>query len=203
MIGANGGDIVANTGMTVEAPLKPEILTDEERKKLPTLLTKAQGGDKKALDELRPILDKAGLWDYCGDLGRRVQDSWLEAMTGKNRLVREAYERKANELRKDLLAAGDSPLERVLADRIVATWLQVCHADMTYALVLKDDDGYTFRAAAFHHDRQDRANARHLKSVKALASVRRLLAPSVQVNIGRNQIISQGGPAVAPPESGE
>ena len=192
---------MADGRMSVELPEPPDLLTDEERRKLPKLLQKAQAGDAKALDEVRPLLDRAHLWDFVGDLSSRVQETWLEAMTGTNKLVREAYERKADDLRRELLVSGDSPLERLLADRIVATWIQVCHADMACAVMLKDDDGYSFRAAAFHHDRQDRANARHLKAIRALASVRRLLAPTVQVNIGRNQIISQGGPVIPSSET--
>jgi hypothetical protein len=98
-------------------------------------------------------------------------------------------------MRAELLAVGDSPLERLLADRVIMTWLQVSHADMTYSNMLKGD-GYSFREGTFQQDRQDRANARHLKAIKALATVRKLLVPAVQVNIGRNQIISQGAPSV-------
>jgi hypothetical protein len=173
--------------MTVEAPLKPEALSEDERRKLTRLLDRAQAGDTKALDELRPILDKTGLWDYVGDLGRRVQELWLEAITSRNKLVREAYERKADQMRRELLAVGDSPLERLLVDRILLTWIQVCHADSACAIMLNSDEGYSFRAAAFQHDRQDRAHARHLKAVKALASVRRLLVPAVQVNIANQE----------------
>ena len=121
-------------------------------------------------------------------------------MTGSNDLVREGYERRAAELRRELLAAGDSPLERLLIDRVVVTWLQASHADATYANLLKGD-GHTWAEGKYRQDRQDRAHGRHLKAVKALATVRRLLLPPVQVNIGRNQIISQGGPAVAAPEA--
>lgn len=201
MTGANGGGGVADRSMTVEAPVDRTALTDDESRTLGRLLAKAQAGDTKALDELRPILDKTGLWDFCGDLSRRVQESWLEAMTGRNKLIRAAYERKANDLRRELLASGDGPLERLLVDRVVVTWLQVCHADTACAGMLKTDDGYSFREAAFQHDRQDRANARHLKAVKALATVRRLLVPAVQVNIAKQQIISQGGPAVPASET--
>ena len=37
---------MARSSMIVEAPVKPGMLTDEERKKLPKLLDTAQGGDK-------------------------------------------------------------------------------------------------------------------------------------------------------------
>src|SRR5687767_8036320 len=100
--------------MTVEAPLKRDALTDEERRKLVKLMDKAQAGDAKALDQARPLLDRTGLWKYMGNLSRRVQDSWLDAITGRNKLVREAYEREADEMRRELLATSATPLERLL-----------------------------------------------------------------------------------------
>lgn len=185
---------MGDRSMTVTATVEKKALTAEEDKKLGRLLVKAQGGDQKALDELRPILDKTALWEYLGDLGRRVEESWLEAMTGRNKLGREAFEKRGAEMRHELLAAGDSQLERLLVDRVILTWLQVCHADMCYAGLLKGD-GHTLQQGRYYQERQDRANARHLKAIKALASVRRLLVPAVQVNIGKNQIISQGASA--------
>jgi hypothetical protein len=188
---------VADTGTSVEATLKRDALTDKERQRLVKLMDRAQAGDKKALDEARPLLDRTDLWKYMGGLSGRVQDAWLDAITGKNRLVREAYQRQSDELRRELLAAGDSALERLLVERVVATWLQVCHADSVYAAMLKAD-GHSFALGTYYQRRQESANARHLKAVKALATVRRLLVPAVQVNIGRNQVIAQGGQPATP-----
>jgi hypothetical protein len=189
---------VGDTTLTVTAPVEKKALTAEEHKKLERLLPKVQGGNAKALDELRPILDKTVLWEYIGDLGRRVQESWLEAMAGQNKLVREAFEKRATEMHRELLSDGDSQLERLLVDRVIATWIQVCYADSAYANALKGD-GHTLQLGTYLQERQDRAHTRHLKAIKALASVRRLLVPAVQVNIGKNQIISQGAAPEAKP----
>ena len=183
---------MADQKLALRATVEPEALTKDDERKLNRLLKPAQAGDEKALSEIRPIIEKAGLWGFLGDLNDRVQGAWLDAMTGRNKLVREAYEKKAAALRRELLASGDSPLERLLVDRVVLTWLQAMHADTVYASMLKGD-GHSFKEGAYSQERQDRANARHLKAVKALASVRKLLVPSVQVNIGRNQIITQRG----------
>lgn len=177
-------------------------LTSNEKQTMLKLIDRAQGGDKKAMAELGPLLDRADFWGHLNDLGRKVQEMWLDTMTRTNRLAHEAYGRRANDMRQELLVPGDSPLERLLADRIVLTWLQVCHADCLSAVLLQKDS-YTYKSAEHAEQRQDRANARHLKAVKALASVRRLLAPAVQVNIGKNQIITQGGPTVGGQEAGE
>jgi hypothetical protein len=121
-------------------------------------------------------------------------------MTGRNKLVREAYEKQLARLREELLAAGDSALERLLVERVVACWLQVAHADVGHSSLLKQKS-YSLPLGTYHQDRQDRAHARFLKAVKSLATVRRLLVPAVQVNIGKNQIISQGAPADASPRA--
>jgi hypothetical protein len=180
--------------------IDPEPLTDDERKKITRLLGPAQKGDEKALDALRPIMDRVGMWKYLGDLTRRVEESWLEAMTGRNKLVREAYEKRFADLRQELLEPGESALERLLVDRVIACWIQVAHADMCHAVLLSQDS-YGLPQGTYYQDRQDRAHARFLKSVKALATVRRLLVPAVQVNIGKNQIINQGAQPAASEES--
>jgi len=191
---------VAKASLRVAARVKPGSLSDAEDDDFRRLLGPAQEGDAKALAKLRPLLDKAEVWDSLGNLARHVEEAWLNAITNSNKLVREGYQRRAAELRRELLAAGDSPLERVLIDRVVVTWLQASHADATYASLLTGD-GHTWAEGKYRQDRQDRAHARHLKAVKALATVRRLLVPAVQVNIAKQQIISQGARAVATPET--
>ena len=192
-----GGDVSELTRVTLE----PTGLTDGEEKRLVNLLARAQTGDAKALAEVRPFVERGGLWPVIGDLARRVETSWLEAMTGRNALAKEGYERRADALRRELLASGDSPLERVLVDRIIACWLQVAHADMAYAILLKSE-GHSFRQGAYHQESQNRAHARFIKATKTLATVRRLLVPAVQVNIAEQQLnvlgqVSGGRPVPA------
>lgn len=168
-------------------------LADAEIKKVERLLGPAQQGNAKALAELRPLLDRGNLWEFVGDLARRVEESWLDAMTMSNKLVREGYKKRAAAMRAELLAQGDSQLERLLVERVVMTWLQVCHADTGYAAALRSSEGHSFRDGEYQQQRMDRANARHLKALKALATVRKLLVPAVQINVGQNQIINQQG----------
>ena len=156
MTGVNGGDAVAKAGLMVAARVKPGSLSDNEYETMRRLLRPAQDGDAKALAKLRPLLDKAEVWNHIGDLARRVEEIWLDAMTISNKLVREAYERRADELRRDLLSAGDSPLEHLPIDRVVVTWLQASHADSSYASLLRGG-GHTYQEGKYRQDRQDRA----------------------------------------------
>lgn len=165
-------------------------LTDDEEKRFAKLLGPAQAGNEKALAEVRPIIERGGMWPYIGNLARKVEEVWLDAMTGRNKIIREGYRRRADELRGELLAAGDSPLERLLVDRVVACWLQVAHADITYASLL-NGESHVLRVGAHFQERQDRAHVRVPKAMRALATVRRLLVPAVQINGAEKQIVTQ------------
>jgi hypothetical protein len=52
---------------------------------------------------------------------------------------------------------------------------------------------YTLNQGRYAQERQDRAHRRLLQAAKTLATVRRLLTPAVQINVGQNQIITQTG----------
>ena len=78
--------------------------------------------------------------------------------------------------------------ERLLVDRVVACWLQVHYADAVYAQGMKD---LTFNQGDYYQRRQDRAHRRYLSAIRSLAQVRRLLSPSIQVNIAEQQINQQ------------
>lgn len=80
----------------------------------------------------------------------------------------------------------------------VTCWLRAPHADIAYSVLLKVDS-HTLRQGDYYQGRQDRAHARFLKATRALATVRRLLVPAVQVNVAEKQIITQqaGVPSAA------
>jgi hypothetical protein len=69
-----------------------------------------------------------------------------------------------------------SPLEKLLIQRVVLCWL-ACHAaEVERAERLQSGTSELLKAA---DKRVDRAHTRFLSATKALASVRKLLAPSV------------------------
>jgi hypothetical protein len=63
-------------GETVTVAVDKRSLSDDDTKKIKRLLGPAQKGDEKSIAELRPVLDRVGLWEYLGDLTRRVKESW-------------------------------------------------------------------------------------------------------------------------------
>ena len=154
---------------------------------LNALLPAANAGDQYALSELRTILDTHPLlWEQVGDLGRQAELALVRAAAGRNTVAKDAIFRRLDGLRREVAGPAPSPLERLLADRVALGWLGLAVAEGTYHQALErrldrgDDE--------FHQRRVERAQRRYLAAIRALATVRRLAVPTLQVNIGEKQI---------------
>jgi hypothetical protein len=108
-----------------------------------------------------------------------------------NLLAREATARRMEELRAELAGAAPTPVERLLAERAVACWLHLYHLENTYA----GKTSLTLDLGAYYQRCIDRAHKRYLSALKALADVRRLALPALQVNIAKKQVNLAGGSA--------
>ena len=134
---------------------------------------------------------------HLGFMVRRTRDAIVDRMASKP-AIRGRIRDEAEVLRKDLLGDDPTPLERLLVDRIVVTWLQVQYCDFNYG-VRKD----LSVAQSEHASRyQDRVQRRHLAACKALAQVRKLEV-NIQVNIAEKQINVMGMPSAAADSSGQ
>jgi hypothetical protein len=76
-------------------------------------------------------------------------------------------------------------LERLLVERIAACWLQVQDAEIKY---MHNHKQLTLQQVEFHQRRMDATHKRYLVAIKALALVRKLALPALQVNIARKQV---------------
>jgi hypothetical protein len=144
---------------------------------LQQLVRRAENGDQTVLPELRQVLEQhPELWQRYGDLARQAQAAWLQLIAGPNLLLREAVERKAEELGAELAGHEPSPLERLLVERIVACWVQTQYADAAYAQFQGPSPAQHTAALK----RQAGAQHRYLYAIRTLATVRKLLrrAPS-------------------------
>jgi hypothetical protein len=139
------------------------------------LLERAEKGDCSVLPELRKLLDDTPrLWQGYGDLGLQAQGALIQQTAGPNLLMAQSLLRKAAAMKEELAGESAPPLERLLADRVVATWL-----DVNYQEALLAQSGGTNEARLkMLERRQDAANRRHLAAVKMLATVRKLLTPA-------------------------
>jgi hypothetical protein len=157
---------------------------------LRSVLDRAQRGDESAAPEVRWLLAAAGAADAAGwNLADRASRALLAAFAGGNLLAREAVCRKMDELRAELGGPSPSPVERLLAERAVCCWLHLYHLEHAYG----SKASMSFELAAHYQRSIDRAHRRYLSALKALAEVRRLAGPTVQVNIARKQVNVAGG----------
>src|SRR5205823_2992827 len=125
-----------------------------------------------------------------GDMAGFARDAWTDLTAGENQVVNEALRRKVEQLRQELLGDSPTPLEKLLVERVTVCWLQVYYLDAIYARQTKQNGGMSWVADLGHQRRQDRAHRRYLTSLRTLAQVKRLLVPSIQVNIAEQQIVS-------------
>ncbi len=142
----------------------------------------ADRGDEKAMVELREELNaRPYLWEV-GNMATQAEIALTEVITGGSKFLKEATNKKLDDLKDELMGPAPTPLERLLVARVVVCWLQVHHADMIDAQNFQKVD-----FGGYLQDRLDRAHRRYLSAIRTLAQVRRLLIPPVQVNIG-NQV---------------
>ena len=142
-----------------------------EHQRAKALVEMAMKGDTSVVPELRQLLTEEPLLRRTGDLVMHTEENLINAysaQTSARVLLAEAIRAKVAELRQEL--AATSPVERLLVDRIVISFLQLSIADQDFERL-----GSDMTAVELRRRRLDSANTRYLRSVKALATVRRLL----------------------------
>jgi hypothetical protein len=158
------------------------------------LTDRAQKGDRTTLPALRELLKHPEAVDLLGgDLARQAQLTLIDKFSGKNLLLKESLTRKLELLRAELAGPSPTPVERLLVERIVTCWLHLHHLEMIYA----GKDSLSLELGTYYQRSLDRAQKRYLAAIKALALVRKLAVPVLQVNIARKQVNVAGAcPAV-------
>jgi hypothetical protein len=179
------------------APNLPAMSNDEvaERRitlaKLRDLTERAQDGDEEAVLEIRKILDGSPdlAWRLIKGPGKVAESALIEQITKDKSLASKEFLRHQLEsMRIEVFGDSPSPLERLLAERVVATWLQVQLFEGLYAVEMKSG---TLSEDEHGQKRLDRAHRRHLSAVRTLAQIRKM-GPAVQINIAEKQINTAG-----------
>ena len=153
---------------------RPDEILDKE------VLDRAAKGDPSVLPAVRKICDALPeLAVILGDRAVEAQNWMMELIAGGHLLIWEAQKRELESLKKKLRGPSPSALEELLVDRIVLCWQHVHFAEVKYAMGATENRlGLDYWQSLI-----DRAQKRYLQAIKALAQVRRLEAPLMQVNI--------------------
>ena len=167
--------------MTRTDPQPPDTIQVDPADDAVVHPAQSPGSDPNSSQKLRESLDATpGAWERAGDLAAHAEREWLELIAGPEDVFKEALSRKAQALRLDVAGPDPTPIETLLAGRIVANWLQVHYAEASAAR-LRDGP---LRHAEFAQKRMDAAQRRYLAAIAALAGIRRLIAAAGPVRVG-------------------
>lgn len=163
---------------------------------LNALIERAGNGDEGAARQIRATLTELpGLADIGGNVADEAEKRLVATYAGKCLATREFVTQKLKNLRAELGGATGSPLEKLLIDRVVATWLHVSYLEFKYAATTPMD----LAVAVYYQRAITAANKRHLAAIKALAEVRRLALPAIQVGPNVLVIDARGSQLSATP----
>jgi hypothetical protein len=147
------------------------------------LALKAAKGDVQALERLKETAPEAFgiLQEEWFRLGKQTEEALIKAISN-DLLTAESIKYEAQELRAELCERHSTPLERLLVDRVVCCWIAVSHADMVLATIQPNEEQLQRWV--------DRCHRRFSMACKDLATVHKLLVPSVQINVAQNQQVA-------------
>ena len=159
--------------------------------KLWNLMERAKGGDEDAVLNIREILDGSAdlAWHFIKGPGTMAESVLIDHITkDKDLASKELLKHQLESMRIEVAGENPSPLERLLAERVVATWLEVQLFSGLYGVNLGK---LTLSQGDYHQKRLDRAHKRHLSAIRTLAQIRKL-GPAVQINVAQKQINTIG-----------
>ena len=149
-----GSGPAAECAALLRAEARAEAAAEREAREREVAELAALGAALAPLDELADALS-----------GNPASEA-LRVLLGRhtsNPVIREATERKLDQLRAELLGPSPTPLERLLVERVVATWLYLHHVEMAFA----GKETYTLPQGAYYQAAISAAQRRHLAAVMA------------------------------------
>jgi hypothetical protein len=183
----------------VGCPPNPDLsaMTNEELEtrrdmvgRLRELVKKAEKGNKEAVPEIRRILEESPefAWRYM-TLAKLPERLFINKMSkDKDLAAKELMEHQLAAMREEIAGANPSPLERLLAERVVATWLQLQLFEGIYASSVFEN--MTIAQGNYYQKRLDSTYRRYFSAIRMLAQIRKL--GPVQINIAAKQINTAG-----------
>jgi hypothetical protein len=154
------------------------------------LTERAENGDLEAAREFWSQVDgnaqtRAELVKQTGDMASMALSHLMAKITQGNHLMLGGIRRQLDAMRSDLGGANPSPLELLLIDRVCVCWLQLHFFEVQVTLAPETD---SLEQLTFRQKQADGANRRYLSSIKALAQVRKLQLPTLQINMAEKQV---------------
>jgi hypothetical protein len=183
----------------VSAETEPRQELEKEIDRLQVLSQKAEGGNREARAELRRTVARCSpaVIAEASDVARRAERMLVKTISAGEPLMQEALEARLDHMRDEIAGENPTPLERILAERVVAGWLLVEVLEALIAAQYQRDvkgprvgPDYILQMSKI----LESATRRHLAAIQSLARVRRLQSnsPGIQYNTQINVAPSGG-----------
>ncbi len=165
------------------------------------LIRRAKAGDTSVLPEMsRHLNERPGVWRVIGDLRTQAEQLWTELIAGSNLVRSESIANVVGTLKQSVMGPNPTPMIRLLADRVVLSWLQLHHADLDLACHLKNPEVAPRRVESVSR-RQQQLMKGYLKSLAMLETVQRLV-PVTHIPDGGGSPRAADPPTSETPEEG-
>jgi hypothetical protein len=113
------------------------------------------------------------------------------APSADNEAMRAKLRKELHEFADELAGPSPSPVERALAEAAATSWFAFRFHEARLVYAATSEDGLTIAQSEHAQRRINHAHRRLLSTLKALASVRRLALPALQINLAHRQQIAQ------------
>jgi hypothetical protein len=184
----------AQGGSQIEVEANRMTKLKETGDKIRPLLEAARS-DPKAASQVMALFEESGtmskMVEGAGNMAEQARLAMVKQYLGSDQLTIQLTERKMEQMRCELCGPNPTPLERLLVERIILCWFHLNSQETLAASreINRKEIGSMTLAQADHYQKQiDRAHKRYLSAIKALATVRKIQLPNVQVNIGEKQV---------------
>ena len=119
------------------------------------------------------------LWQNVGNISLEAQVAWVNLTCGDDLYFRECLFKSANALKAELTGKNPDPIEKLLAERVVMSWLQLGYLEAREAQQGEKE----LRWAEYRRRRQDQAYRQFMRAADALATLRRLVPQTVYLPV--------------------
>ena len=140
--------------------------------------------DRAELD--RVLRQLPAVWTAAGDVMNHTALGMIDQFKGTYALTT-SLKAGWEQMQCDLARPSDGALERLLIQQIALAWLKLSYTEHQHRHILTGGNA-TIKQADFWERRLSAAQRRFLRASEALARVRRLQLPAVQVNIAEQQV---------------
>ena len=112
------------------------------------------------------------IWEELEIVGIKAEEKWIDLLVADRDDLRDGLRNQIDEIRREYWCGGSSPLERLLVDRIVVSWLMVLYFEAAFAVA---SEAGLLKQERFFSTQLSRAQRKHGGAVKSLVEVRKLL----------------------------